>query len=212
MAQEKLKQSARQYNIYYDCGARTRQLKVRNKVLVLLPTEQNKLLVRWKGPYEVVGVKYDYDYVVDVDSVKKTHHINLLKQYFTREVEEVTAGNCFDVCDGDVVDEEAWVDRITSDDYDEVVFSEVPNLPCPTQKEFVEDIKVNASLVKEKQEQVTRLLYENQDVFTITDVVKKTSVAECKIHLTSDDLVRSPPYRVPQALQGEIQKEEESIL
>ena len=26
---------------------------------------------------EVVGVKYDYDYVVDVDGVKKTYHINL---------------------------------------------------------------------------------------------------------------------------------------
>ena len=210
MAQENLKQSARRYKMYYDRGARKRKLKVGNKVLVLLPTEQNKLLVRWKGPYEVVGVKYDYDYVVDVDGVKKTYHINLLKQYFTRELEQVTAGGCFDLCDGDVVDEEAWVDGITSDDDDDVVFSEVPNLPCPTQKEFVEDIKVNASLDKEKQEQVTRLLCEHQDVFT--DVPKKTSVAECKIHLTSDDPVRSTPYRVPQALQGEIQKEVESML
>ena len=47
-------------------------------MLILLPTDQNKLLLKWKGPFPVVGVKYDYDYIVS--GVLKTYHINLLNK------------------------------------------------------------------------------------------------------------------------------------
>ena len=52
LAQENLKQSAKRYKTYYDRGAKKRKLKVGDKVLVLLLTEQKKLLIRWKGPYD----------------------------------------------------------------------------------------------------------------------------------------------------------------
>ena len=39
---------------YYDRRARSRKFDVGDKVLLLLPTESNKLLFQWKGPYEVV--------------------------------------------------------------------------------------------------------------------------------------------------------------
>ena len=208
MAQENLKKSATRYKTYYDRGARKRKLKVGDKVLVLLPTEQNKLLVKWKGPYEVVGVKYDFDYIVEVEGTRKTFHINLLKQYFSRVADEETAGSCFEMCNGDLEVDESWVED--NMDNTELEITEIPSFPCPTQKEFIEDIKVNASLAKEKQQEITRLLCEHQDVFT--DVPKKTNIAVCKIHLTSDEPIRSPPYRVPQAMQGEIQKEVEMML
>ncbi|XP_072170068.1 uncharacterized protein [Diadema setosum] len=207
MAQENLKQSAKRYKTYYDRGAKKRKLKIGDKVLVLLPTEQNKLLVKWKGPYEVVGAKYDYDYVVDVDGMKKTFHINMLKRYFSRVAEEETAGSCFEMCHDGGVDE-LWSDEGMENNDD--VFTEIPEMPCPIQREFVEDVQLDVSLDEVKQEQIRRLLCEYQDVFT--DVPKKSSIAECKIHLTTDEPVRSPPYRVPQALQGEIQKEVEMMM
>ena len=40
-----------------------------DKVLLLLPTESNKLLLQWKGPYEVVEIVNRMDYKVDVDGV-----------------------------------------------------------------------------------------------------------------------------------------------
>lgn len=52
-------------------------------------------------------------------------------------------------------------------------------MPCPAQKEFVSHVQVEEKLGKESQGKV-RKVCEYQDVFT--NVPKKTSVAECKIH------------------------------
>ena len=41
---------------YYDRRARSCKFDVGDKVLLLLPTNSNKLLLQWKGPYEVVEV------------------------------------------------------------------------------------------------------------------------------------------------------------
>merc|ERR1711893_133699 len=80
LAHKMLGQMAQKYKRYYDRKARPRQLKVGDKALVLLPTDQNKLLLQWKGPYLVVDKKHEHDYVVDMDGIRKTFHINLLKQ------------------------------------------------------------------------------------------------------------------------------------
>ncbi len=49
-AQEALKQSSQTYKKYFD-----RQLQVGDKALLLLPTDHNKILMHWKGPFVVVG-------------------------------------------------------------------------------------------------------------------------------------------------------------
>ena len=66
LARTTLSQMSQKCEKYYDLKARPRKLKVGDKVLVLLPEDQNKLLLRWKGPYKVVEKKYD-DYVIDMD-------------------------------------------------------------------------------------------------------------------------------------------------
>jgi hypothetical protein len=71
--------------VYYDRRTRKRSLKVGDKVLLLLPTSHTKLLAEWKGPYEIVGKKGPVDYVVKVKDSDKVYHINMLKQFFTRE-------------------------------------------------------------------------------------------------------------------------------
>ena len=52
-----------------------------DKVLVLLPTDQNKLLTQWKGPFEIKGTIWGNNYQVEVNKKVKTHHINMLKLY-----------------------------------------------------------------------------------------------------------------------------------
>ena len=45
----------------FDKHARSRKFDVGDKVLLLLPTESNKLLLQWKGPYEVVEIVNSMD-------------------------------------------------------------------------------------------------------------------------------------------------------
>jgi hypothetical protein len=59
-------------------------------VLVLLPTDTNKLLLQWKGPFEVVEVINEMDLKVDVRGKVKIYHVNRLRKYEKRpEADEV---------------------------------------------------------------------------------------------------------------------------
>ena len=89
-----LEKASSKYKTYYDKGKKPRNLKVGDKVLLLLPTEHNKLLLKWKGPYSVVRGFNDNDYQVQIDDKVKSFHINMLKRYVERE--PVQAGGSFD--------------------------------------------------------------------------------------------------------------------
>ena len=62
-----------------------------NKVLVLLPTNHNKLLTQWKVPFEVKGSKGENNYQIKINRKIKTFLINLLKQYVERDNVEMTS-------------------------------------------------------------------------------------------------------------------------
>ena len=71
---------------YYSRRARNRELQQGDLVLLLLPTERNKLTLSWRGPFTVVGKVGNVDYKVKMASGKvKTFHINVLKKYYQRE-------------------------------------------------------------------------------------------------------------------------------
>jgi len=56
---------------------------------LLLPTEQNKLTLAWRGLYKVVATVGEVDYKIEINPSKvKTYHINMLKRYFHREDEQ----------------------------------------------------------------------------------------------------------------------------
>ena len=64
-----------------------RCLEVGDQVLILLPTDSNKLSMQYRGAYIVkshVGVN---DYRVKMRSKTKTYHVNVLKKYIAREPE-----------------------------------------------------------------------------------------------------------------------------
>ena len=70
---------------YYDKRARSRKFDVGDKILLLLPTESNELLLQWKGPYEIVEVINRMDYKVDVNGVVNPYRANMLKLYVKRQ-------------------------------------------------------------------------------------------------------------------------------
>ena len=79
LAHENLKKVQIKQKAFYDRRARLRKFDVGDKALLLLPTDSNKLLLQWKGPYEVVEVVNRMDYKIDVNGVVSTYHANYVE-------------------------------------------------------------------------------------------------------------------------------------
>ena len=84
LAQENAEKASKKYQYYHDKKARERSLKVGDKVLVLLPDSQNKLLMKWLGPFRVISVRSPVNYMIAMGSHEKVFHINMLKMYHDR--------------------------------------------------------------------------------------------------------------------------------
>ena len=54
LAQEEIAKVQKIKQTYYNRRARERRLNIGDSVLLLLPTENNKLTLAWRGPYKVV--------------------------------------------------------------------------------------------------------------------------------------------------------------
>ena len=91
IAHEELQKAQHKGKHYYDRKTKVREFQPRDKVLVLLPTDNYKLLMQWKGPYEVRAVVGMNDYKVRVKDKLKAYHANLLKAYIEREEELLEA-------------------------------------------------------------------------------------------------------------------------
>ncbi|GFO02544.1 gypsy retrotransposon integrase-like protein 1 [Plakobranchus ocellatus] len=85
IAREELEKAQGGHKHYYDRTAKRRKLSVGEKVLVLLPTDSNKLLMQWKGPFEIVATVTINDYRINMGGKEKTFHANLLKGYIARD-------------------------------------------------------------------------------------------------------------------------------
>ena len=78
--------SSERYRKYYDRGSKESKLKVGDKALILLPTDNNKLLMHWKGPYTITHKQSDKDFTLDDNGKRKTFHANMLKKYVERAI------------------------------------------------------------------------------------------------------------------------------
>ena len=86
LAHKELQKAQHKGKHYYDRKTKVRKFVSGDKVLVLLPTDHNKLLMQWKGPFEVSAVVGLNDYKVRVKGKDRVYHANLLKKYFEGEV------------------------------------------------------------------------------------------------------------------------------
>ena len=57
-------------------------------LLLLLPLELKKLLVQWKGPFQVLERKGWNDFAIDFNGKCRVFHINILKRFYSREEEQ----------------------------------------------------------------------------------------------------------------------------
>ena len=85
LAQDNVRKLDIKQNAFYDKRARSRKFDVEDKVLLLLPSESNKVLLQWNGPYEVLEVVNAMNYKINVKGVVNTYPANMLKLYVERQ-------------------------------------------------------------------------------------------------------------------------------
>ena len=88
LAHENLNKASSEQRKYYNRKTSERKFKIGDSVLLLLPTDHNKLLLHWKGPFKVVAKQGTCDYKIDINGKTKTFHANLLKSYIHRKPED----------------------------------------------------------------------------------------------------------------------------
>ena len=85
LAQDNVRKFDIKQNAFYDKRARSRKFDVGDKVLLLLPSESNKVFLQWNGPYEVLEVVNTMNYKINVKGVVNTYPANMLKLYVERQ-------------------------------------------------------------------------------------------------------------------------------
>ena len=81
LVKENVGKAQRRQKEWFDRQARESELKVGEKVVILLPTSASKLLAKWQGSFVVKGRKGRVNYEVDMGQRQKkcmTFHINMV--------------------------------------------------------------------------------------------------------------------------------------
>ncbi|XP_069108215.1 uncharacterized protein, partial [Argopecten irradians] len=206
LAQEQLRSARSRQAKYYNRKAKARDMKPGDKVLVLLPTKRNKLLMQWRGPYMIEEKRGSMDYRVNVEGKKKTLHANLLKLYVERRC-QVMVGQDFGVlsvvCNAMVTDE----DESEDDDFPP---GNIITIPPPTRTESIDDVAVSELLTSDQTTDIRNILAEFEDV--LTDVPGKTNLGKHDIKTTTCEPVRVKSHSIPYSMKNTIKEELDKML
>ena len=202
LAHSELEKAQQKGKHYYDRKSKVRKFYPGEKVLVLLPTDHNKILMQWKGSFEVSSVVGLNDYKVKVKGKEKVYHANLLKKYFEQEetrAEGAIAGGVGATCVDDAVDCAAKADEAEGENVD---FLELGGYVA---KESIEDVKTGPNLTDEQRNEFMDLAKQFTNLFT--EAPGATDLVQHHIKLISDEPVRSRPYSVPYSLRESLRKD-----
>lgn len=204
-AREQLGKSQVRYKHYYDSKARDRKFYVGDQVLLLLPTANNKLLLQWRGPYNVVEVKGDMDYCIDVQGVRKIFHANMLKLYHSRSGRSFSSQQT----ESTVAATDAGAVAVVEEEIDYEGGGESLVLPSIRPTETWKQVSINDNLTKSQQDEVKQLLLEYEKVWS--DVPGRTTVIDHEINLVDEKIIRIKPYKIPFSLRSEVNEEIERM-
>ena len=208
LAQENLVTAQRKAKKHFDKKARMRRLDVDDQALILLPTDNNKLIMQWKGPYKIVDRVGATDYKVDYNGKVKVFHINMLKKYFCRDDEKHTKKKEDDsLADKSTTYAAAAILHESDVEYEEASRG---SMTLDVRNETVESVKINPELTEGQATMLREVLHEYGDVFS--DKPGKTHLAEHKVVLTSTDPIRMRPYPVPFNMRESVDQEIQEML
>lgn len=181
LAQDNLKEAQQHQKSWFDQKAKERVFSPGQKVLLLLPTSESKLIAKWHGPYEVtkqVG-KVTYElYMPDRQKKHQVFHVNLLKEFNVRQEPA----------------QQLFVRSVQDEEVTEQYF------PISTDEMVAVDL---SHLSPPKQKSIQPLL----DPSLFKETPGFTSLVQHKIRLKKDAPVRQRSYRIPERLVPVLQKE-----
>ncbi|KAL8598254.1 hypothetical protein ACOMHN_035204 [Nucella lapillus] len=149
----------------FDKRVRRQNLKQGDKVLLLLPTDHNKILMHWKGPFDITEKVSHQDYRIDVNGKQKLFHANLLRKYTQRESQSATLAAVIDGGEGDPeVEGEILIPEFRSG-------------------ETYRDVSLHEGLSGDKKEEARRLLRQFSE--SLTDKPGKTTLETYTVELTT---------------------------
>ena len=183
---------------YFDRRARSRKFDVADKVLLLLPNDSNKLLLQWKGQYEVVEVVNRMDYKIDVDGVVGTFHANMLKQYVERR-------NKLSDC---LLSAEA-IESVDDDDNEEFPLDDC-TFPTAKKPELYRDVSISDTFTSERRKEVETLMKYYPDV--LSSLLGRTYRIQYDIKLLSSEPIRTKGYSIPYKTRSVMETEIQDML
>jgi hypothetical protein len=199
MAKQELLKAQQTQKRHFDVKARPKAFSCGDRVLLLLPTDHNKLLMQWKGPYTVIERVNGNNYRIQLPDRKRLFHANMLKRYVDRQIEAEVDDN-----DDQILSAAAVLE--SDDDEGADMLADRRSQPTETYR----DVQINPALDPLRHRQVLELIEEFSDIFS--DVPRVTNLGEHSIRLTSLDPVRSKPYPLPYALREALDRELDSML
>ncbi|XP_073721145.1 uncharacterized protein [Misgurnus anguillicaudatus] len=88
LATTHLSEAQKRQKTWYDRKTERRSFEPGQKVLVMLPTCENKLLGKWRGPYDVIKRIGATSYEIAIPGQARSHrvlHVNLLKRWYPQK-------------------------------------------------------------------------------------------------------------------------------
>ena len=216
LVQEEIAKVQKRNQMYYN--RRERRLNIGDSVPLLLPSENSKLTLAWRGPYEVVERVGEVDYRIRVTPDKiETYHINMLKKYHQRKEQRIENDDeSQNITESEVskgghrIEQVAAIACVTDGRINGNSELEIEDdkelLPLYSVKQKV----INPDLSSEQQYEVRSLLREYKEIFS--DVPKVTNLIEHKVELTQREPVRCKAYPTLYKMQEIVDKEIVDLL
>jgi len=216
LVQEEIAKVQKRNQMYYN--RRERRLNIGDSVPLLLPSENSKLTLAWRGPYEVVERVGEVDYRIRVTPDKiETYHINMLKKYHQRKEQRIENDDeSQNITESEVskgghrIEQVAAIACVTDGRINGNSELEIEDdkelLPLYSVKQKV----INPDLSSEQQNEVRSLLREYKEIFS--DVPKVTNLIEHKVELTQREPVRCKAYPTLYKMQEIVDKEIVDLL
>ena len=199
----------------YDKSTTVRKLEPGDKALVLLPTNNNKLLSRWSGPHSVLQKIDDQNnYELLINNRKAILHINSLRKYYADEQDTDSGHTLMVVNEADMelmtfpdmpdtsvaaTDRNADLMRLGGD-HDTAGGASNPSHRTPST-----DVCVGEQLTPEQRTQLRAVLDRYPKVFD--DRPGFTHVIEHKSEVMDQTPIYQRPYRIPESQRDAIERE-----
>ncbi|GFR86279.1 zinc finger protein [Elysia marginata] len=210
IACEELEKAQGRQKHYLDRTAKCRKFSLGEKVLVLLPTDLNKLLMQWKGPFKVMATVGVNDYWINMGGKVKTFHANLLKGYIARDQDIHQAA----VDEGPPTSSSAIsaasltvIEDIEGEHFNDSDCETLIELGSWCSNETVNDLQYGDQLTPDQQRQLEEIASSYSSIFS--DRPGTMSTEEHCIELTSSTPVHQRPYPVLYAMRQTARRTQE---